>query len=32
MTKTGETRRQELAKTWRRFVEIMDGLCEEECP
>jgi PadR family transcriptional regulator PadR len=31
LTKAGETRRQELGKTWRRFVEIMQGLSEEEC-
>lgn len=29
LTDAGETRRQELAKTWQRFVEIMDALFEE---
>lgn len=30
LTDAGEARRQELAKTWRRFVEIMDSLFEED--
>lgn len=30
LTEAGEDRRNDLAKTWRRFVEIMDGLVEEE--
>lgn len=30
LTEAGESRRNELAKTWRRFVEIMDGLFEED--
>ncbi len=30
LTDAGEARRNDLAKTWRRFVEIMDGLCEED--
>ena len=30
LTDAGETRRNELGKTWRRFVEIMDALFEED--
>ena len=29
LTEAGEDRRQELAKTWHRFVEIMDALFEK---
>ena len=29
LTPDGEARRNELAKTWRRFVEVMDGVVEE---
>jgi PadR family transcriptional regulator, regulatory protein PadR len=29
ITGPGEARRHELAKTWRQFVEVMDGIVEE---
>jgi PadR family transcriptional regulator PadR len=29
LTELGEERRHELAKTWRRFVEVMDSVVEE---